>query len=143
MQTWPNFACLRKVNKAYINWHLWMAKLLVFILIHVDEDIWVPLNVGSFYCKETRKSFSFQKFKWYSSFGNEIKASKFEYLCPLAIIWHIKPKHEFWNFTFRSIIVEYITCKLESNFFTLCRDIPHENEMNTHMQRVLWSLPHK
>ncbi len=24
------------------------AKFLVFMLIHVDEDIWVPLNVGSF-----------------------------------------------------------------------------------------------
>jgi hypothetical protein len=50
------------------------------------KEVGVPLNLGSFGGKDTRKtSSSFGKLKLSSAFGDGLKASKYEFPCPLAI----------------------------------------------------------
>ncbi len=85
-----------KINRTFVNYDYWVTYFLIFILTHVDEEAWVPFNVGSF---------SFEKLKLFSSFGDMPKAFEYQHLCSLAISLHIKSKPELWFFFPTSIVV--------------------------------------
>jgi hypothetical protein len=79
----------------------------------VNEEAWVPFNVGSF---------SFENLKLFSSFGHRPKAFEYQHLCPLAISLPIKSKPELCFF-FTSIVVKYIiNYKPKSIFCTFCEE---------------------
>jgi hypothetical protein len=70
-----------------------MAKVSMSILTPLDEELWVPFNVGSFRSKETRISYS-RNWGCFFHLAMGLNAYKFEYICPLAIALDMKPKHE-------------------------------------------------